>query len=67
MEDQNLELKEGEEGGVSDWLDDPLGSLHDGGEGLSCKIFLLVCDADGFIKAHIPPRLMVGARYTIVC
>ena len=39
VEDQNLGMRVGREGVVNDWLDDPLGSLHDDGEGFSCKRF----------------------------
>ncbi len=66
VEDQNLGMREGREGVVNDWLDDPLGSLHDGGEEFSCERFQLVCGAEGFIKTRITPRLCL-MQDTVVC
>ena len=67
VEDHDLGTRKEGESVVNDWVEDPLGSLHDGGEGFSCKRFQSVCDADGFIKTRVPPRLQVSARYCIVC
>ena len=66
VEDQNLGMRVGREGVINDWLDDPLGSLCDGGEGFSCKRFQVVCGADGFIKTRITPRLCL-VQDTVIC
>ena len=66
-EDQALGRRDAGEGEVNDWVDDPLGSLHDGRERFSCKRFQSVSGVDGFIMTRIPPRLKVGVRFCIVC